>query len=489
MTDEICSQTLSSLVAALDTKACTSAEATQACLERIENTNGVLGSFLQVEAESAMNAAKAADQRRQQGRPLSSLDGVPISLKDNLLTEGVPTQAASRILEDYRPPYDATVVKKLKDAGAVLLGKVNCDEFAMGSSNENSAYGVCKNPWNTAYSPGGSSGGSAASVASGQSFASLGTDTGGSVRQPAAFCGVVGLKPSYGRVSRFGVVAFASSLDQVGPISRDVRGCAMLLNAIAGHDARDATSVQTPVANYLDALQEDLDGLQVGIPQLESFADGLTPSVALALDDAKRALAAKGATLVDIELPHSQYAVATYYILASSEAASNLARYDGVRYGPRKGEENGLQSLYEETRGQLFGQEVKRRILLGNYVLSAGYYDAYYVRAQKVRRLIAQDFQQAFEKVDVILTPTSPTPAFRLGEKSDDPLQMYLSDIFTIQANLAGIPAISVPGAWTDEGLPLGIQLMAPAFGEEKLFRAAYGLESELQLESRKPLL
>lgn len=489
MSDEIWSQSLSSIVDALQNKTCTSVDATQACLERIEKTNEVLGSFLYVDTDAAMAAARASDQRRQAGNTLSKLDGVPISLKDNLLTEGVKTQAASRILEGYRPPYDATVVKKLKAAGAVLLGKVNCDEFAMGSSNENSAYGACKNPWNIEYAPGGSSGGSAASVAAGQSFGSLGTDTGGSVRQPAAFCGVVGLKPTYGRVSRFGVVAFASSLDQVGPLSRDVRGCAMLLETIAGHDERDATCVNAPVGDYFQGMEKDLRGMRVGVPRLDEMNDGLAHTLVASLDDTKRALSAQGATLVDVDLPHSQYAVATYYILASSEAASNLARYDGVRYGPRLGEEQGLQSLYEETRGQLFGQEVKRRILLGNYVLSAGYYDAYYVRAQKARRLIAQDFQRAFENVDLILTPTSPTPAFRLGEKTEDPLQMYLSDIFTIQANLAGIPAISVPSAWTDEGLPVGMQLMAPAFGEDKLFQAAYRLESELQLEPRQPAL
>lgn len=481
--------TLAKLARALDDKRLSAKEVTEACLSRVAALDEALGAFLRVDEEGALAAAKRSDERRQSGHALSPLDGVPLALKDNLLTEGVETTAGSRILEGYVPPYDATCTRKLKEAGAVLLGKLNCDEFGMGSSNENSAFKPCKNPWDPSRTPGGSSGGSAAAVAAGECFGALGTDTGGSIRQPAAFCGVVGVKPSYGRVSRFGVVAFASSLDQVGPFARDVESAALLLSTIAGFDARDATSVEREVPDYARALTGDVKGLKVGVPKEYLATEGLHPDVAKVVDDAKRALSQRGASLVEVSLPHTKYAVATYYLVATAEASSNLARYDGVRYGPRRGEEQGLSSLYEQTRGELFGDEVKRRIMLGTYALSAGYYDAYYLRAQKVRRRIAEDFQAAFDDVDLLLCPTSPTPAFRLGEKIGDPLTMYLSDIFTLSVNLAGLPGLSLNGGYTSEGLPVGVQLIGRAFDEETLLGGAFALEQELGLTERRPSL
>lgn len=479
--------TLSGLALALKEGRATSREATEACLAVIRARDEELGAFLLVDEERALAAAEAADVRRAHGAARSPLDGVPVALKDNLLTEGQETTAASRILSGFHPPYDATVTARLKAAGAVCLGKLNLDEFAMGSSNENSAYRPCKNPWDLTRTPGGSSGGSAASVAAGACFGSLGTDTGGSIRQPAAFCGLVGLKPTYGRVSRFGVVAFASSLDQVGPLARDVKGAALLLEAIAGFDVRDATSVERPVPAYAAGLTGHVRGLKVGLAREWFEASGLDDEVAKGLEDAKRALQDRGATLIDVSLPHTRYAVATYYIVASSEAASNLARYDGVRFGQRRGEEMGLLPMYEQTRGEGFGFEVERRILLGNYVLSAGYYDAYYLKAQKVRRRIADDFTRAFEEVDVLLGPTTPTPPFRLGEKVSDPLTMYLSDVFTLQANLAGLPALSLNVSFTESGLPVGAQLIGRPFAEEGLLNAAFALEGALGLEDRRP--
>lgn len=469
---------------------------TEQALKRIQERDDTLGCFLHLDAAQALAQARAADERRQHGKTLSLIDGIPLGIKDNILQEGVPTTAGSKILENYLPPFDATVVKKLKEAGAVLLGKLNLDEFAMGSSTENSAYRVCRNPHDEERTPGGSSGGSAASVAAGFCAGSLGTDTGGSIRQPASFCGVVGIKPTYGRVSRFGVVAYASSLDQVGPLAADVESAALLLDTISGFDPRDSTSVDMPATETVKHLrdQKDLAGMRIGLPHEYADESALHPDVAAALEHAKKALMARGATLVDISLPHTKYCIAAYYIVATAEASSNLARYDGIRYGPRADAKN-LAGVYEETRGQFFGDEVKRRLMLGTYVLSAGYYDAYYVKAQKVRRLLAEDFRKAFDVtqggVDAILCPTAPAPAFKIGEKTGDPLQMYLSDIFTISANLAGIPAISLNAGWSsavssDENsqvkkLPVGVQLMGNTFDEVKLLQIAHHLEQELK--------
>lgn len=472
---------------ALKSKQISSRELTEQCLERIARHDKAIGAFLHVAPERALQQADSSDKRRAKGEAFGPLDGIPIALKDNFLTNDMPTTAASRILESYQSPYDGTATKRLKNAGAVIVGKLNCDEFAMGSSNENSAYGVCRNPWDLERSPGGSSGGSAAAVSAGMVYGTLGTDTGGSIRQPAAFCGVTGLKPSYGRVSRFGVVAFASSLDQVGPLASDAEGCAELLQAIAGFDERDSTSLNVEVPSYVDAMHTPLRGLRIGLPREYFEADGLDNEVANVFQNVKALLQDLGATLIDISLPHTSYAVATYYVIATAEAASNLARYDGIRFGPREDTEAGLSSMYAQTRGKRFGQEVKRRIMLGNYVLSSGYYDAYYLRGQKVRHLIAEDFKSAYESVDLILCPTTPTAPFRLGENTTDPLKMYLSDIFTISANLAGLAAISIKGGFTKAGLPIGIQLMAPPLAEPQLLQASFQLEGALGLLDRLP--
>lgn len=451
------------------------------CFDQIDKHDRDLGCFLRLDKKGALAQAQSSDTRRKDGVTLGPLDGVPIGLKDLILTEGLETTTASKILEGFIPPYDATVTKRLKAGGAIILGKLNQDEFAMGSSNEMSAYGICHNPWDLSKSPGGSSGGSAAAVAAPFCFGTLGTDTGGSIRLPASFCGVVGLKPTYGRVSRFGVIAFASSLDQVGPLTKDVQSNAIMLGAIAGHDERDSTSVRKSVPDYLATLDSDISGIKVGIPK-EYFSHGLDQSVEKANQNALAILEKKGAKLVEISLPHNKYAVATYYIVATAEASSNLSRYDGIRYGPRLGGECELRELYEQTRGRLFGAEVKRRIMLGTYVLSAGYYDAYYLRAQKVRRLFAEDFSKAFEKVDVILAPTSPSTAFGIGEKVDDPLKMYLNDIFTIGANLAGLPGMSINTGFCEKSLPIGSQIIAKPFDEARIFNVAYHIEKELDL-------
>jgi aspartyl-tRNA(Asn)/glutamyl-tRNA(Gln) amidotransferase subunit A len=464
--------------AALAKKTLSSAELTALSLERIAKSDGKLGAFLHVTAEAAGEAAKASDARRAGGKARGPLDGVPIAVKDIFLTKGVPTTCGSRILEGFVPPYDGTVVARLREAGAVLVGKLNMDEFAMGSSTENSAFKVCRNPYDLARTPGGSSGGSAAAVASRQIFGALGTDTGGSIRQPASFCGVVGLKPTYGRVSRYGVVAFASSLDQVGPFGRTVADVATLLSVIAGHDPNDMTSSAREVPDYLAGLEGGARGLRIGVPR-EYFGAGSAPGVEARVTEALATLEKAGAKLVPLSLPHTKYAVAAYYLIAPAEASSNLARYDGIRYGPRivrKG--GGLKDLYAETRGQLFGREPKRRIMLGTYALSAGYYDAYYLRAQKVRTLIRRDFDEAFRFCDVVAGPTSPTTAFALGEKTGDPLQMYLADIFTISCNLAALPGLSLP-CGTDGGLPVGLQLMGRPFDEATLLRAARAYERE----------
>jgi aspartyl-tRNA(Asn)/glutamyl-tRNA(Gln) amidotransferase subunit A len=455
-----------------------SREATEAALGRIAESGARLGTFLRVTAGEARAAAAAADERTARGERRSALDGVPLAVKDIFLTRGVETTAGSRILEGYRPPYDAAVVERLEAAGAVLLGKLNMDEFAMGSSNENSAYGPCRNPWDPARTPGGSSGGSAAALAARQAWGTLGTDTGGSIREPAAFCGVVGLKPTYGRVSRYGVIAFASSLDQPGPLARTVGDAAALLQVIAGRDPRDMTSSPRPVDDYLAGLEQGARGLRIGVPR-EWFQDGVEAGVLARVREALALYERLGATLVEVSLPHARYGVAAYYLIAPAEASSNLARYDGVRYGLRA-PAKGLREMYAETRARGFGAEPKRRIMLGTYALSAGYYDAYYLRAQKVRTLVRRDFDQAFERCDVVAGPVAPTVAFRLGEKVDDPLQMYLADVFTITCNLAALPGLSVPcGLHPAERMPVGLQLVGRPFDEATLFRAARALERE----------
>ncbi len=447
----------------------------EASLERIRALDARLHAFLRLTEVEARSAAKASAQRRKSKKPLGPLDGVPVALKDIFCMEGVETCCGSKILRGYVPPYDATVVRKLKQAGAVIVGKLNMDEFAMGSSTENSAFGPTMNPWDLARTPGGSSGGSAAAVAARMVAGTLGTDTGGSIRQPAAMVGCAGMKPTYGRVSRFGVIAFASSLDQVGPFAQDVRGVAYLLTAIAGHDPNDQTSSTRPVPDYAAALDKGVRGLRIGVPA-EYFGEGLAPEVEKAVRAGVEKLRAQGCEIREISLPNSPHAIATYYIVATAEASSNLARYDGVRYGHRA-KANQLLEMYEKTRAEGFGAEVKRRIMLGTYALSAGYYDAYYLRAQKVRALIRRDFDQAFAAVDVVLSPTSPTTAFRLGEKMDDPLAMYLNDVYTVPANLAGLPGISVPAGFDSKGLPIGLQLIGRPFEEETLLRIARAAE------------
>jgi aspartyl-tRNA(Asn)/glutamyl-tRNA(Gln) amidotransferase subunit A len=477
--------TLNELRTGLDRREFSSTEVTRACLARIAATDPRLNAFITVCGEPALAEAEAADRRLAGGGATAALTGIPLAVKDIFNTAGVRTTCASRILDNYIAPYDATAFARLKAQGAVLLGKVNMDEFAMGSSNENSAFGPVRNPWDTSRVPGGSSGGSAACVAARQAPAALGTDTGGSIRQPASHCGVVGLKPTYGRVSRYGVIAYASSLDQVGPLTRDVRDCALLLQAIAGHDPLDSTSVDTPVPDYPAGLRPDLHGVRIGLPQ-EYFVAGLDDNVRKALEGAVATCRALGAELVEVSLPHTGYAVACYYLIATAEASSNLARYDGVRFGRRAANPAGLLDMYQQSRAQGFGSEVKRRIMLGTYALSSGYYDAYYLKAQKVRTLIRQDFLAAFAKVDVILTPVAPTPAFRLGEKTADPLQMYLSDIFTIPVNLAGTCAMSLPCGWSGAGLPIGMQLIGKPFAEAEILRAAFAYEQATEWHKRK---
>jgi aspartyl-tRNA(Asn)/glutamyl-tRNA(Gln) amidotransferase subunit A len=461
-------------------------ELTEAILERISAVDGDMRAYLTLTPERALEQARAADEARAAGKD-GILLGIPLAIKDVLCTEGVQTTAGSRILEGFTPPYDATALRHLKGAGAVILGKTNTDEFAMGSSTENSAYVTTRNPWDLSRVPGGSSGGSAAAVAADACLAALGTDTGGSVRQPASLCGVVGLKPTYGRVSRYGLIAFASSLDQIGVLTKDVTDAAILLGAIAGHDPCDSTSADMPVPDYRAALTGDVRGVRVGVPR-EYFIEGLQADVEAAVRAAVDTLAALGAEVREVSLPHTDYALPVYYLIAPAEASANLARYDGVRYGLRA-ESASLHALYETTRGQGFGPEVKRRIMLGTYALSAGYYEAYYLKAQKARTLIKADFDSAFEEVDVILGPTSPTTAFRIGEKIDDPLQMYLSDVFTLSMNLAGICGLSMPCGFDEHGLPIGMQVTGPAFGEEQVLGVAYAYEQATDWHSRRPPL
>ena len=464
-------------------------EIVKAYFQRIAVVESKVKAYITPARKDALTKeADDLDYKLRGWRKTMPLTAMPIAVKDNICTEGVKTTCGSRMLEGFVPPYDATVVSRLKAQGYFLIGKTNLDEFAMGSSTENSAFGPTRNPWNLTCIPGGSSGGSAAAVAADLCVAALGSDTGGSIRQPAACCGVVGLKPTYGRVSRYGLVAFASSLDQIGPITKDVRDAALMLQVIAGHDPLDSTSADVPVPDYQKALKFNLRGMKVGVP-MEFFAEGLDPEVELAVRTAIIKLQELKAEIRVISLPMTQYAVATYYLIATAEASSNLARYDGVKYGYRAAKEKGLLEMYMKTRQEGFGAEVKRRIMLGTYALSAGYYDAYYGKAQAVRTLIKRDFDEAFKDVDVIVTPTMPTPAFKLGEKVQDPLQMYLSDIYTISVNLAGVPAIVVPCGFSSGKLPIGLQIIGRPFEEDKIIRAAYAYEQATDWRAKKPAL
>lgn len=461
-------------------------EVTTAHLDAIALRDGKVQAFLNVDWDAAQAQARAVDEKRKRGEKIGKLGGLPVAVKDVICTKGVVTTCSSKMLKNFVPPYDAHVISRLQDEDAVLIGKTNMDEFAMGSSTENSAMQVTRNPWDLERTPGGSSGGSAAAVAAEMAPLSLGSDTGGSIRQPAGFCGVVGMKPTYGRVSRYGLVAYASSLDQIGPFANDVSGAALLLETLAGHDCRDSTSVNAPVPDYSRSVDEPLKGLRIGVAK-EHFVSGLNPEVEKAIRAALDVYKSLGAQIKDVSLPHSKYAVAVYYIVAPSEASSNLARYDGVHYGHRAEKFENMIDMYSASRGEGFGSEVKRRIMLGTYALSAGYYDAYYVKALKVRRLIRNDFDAAFRDVDVIASPVTPTPAFKIGELIDDPLAMYLSDIYTISANLAGLPGISIPAGFSSTNLPIGLQLLAPPFEEERLLRTARMFERETEWHKRRP--
>ncbi|GFO68636.1 glutamyl-tRNA(Gln) amidotransferase subunit A [Geomonas limicola] len=484
---EIFELTIHELHEKLKAKELSSVEATKALLTRIDAVEERVNAYITVTPEEALKEAEAADRRIAQGE-IDLLTGIPVGLKDIFVTKGIRTTCGSKILHNFVPPYDGTAVARLKERGAVILGKLNQDEFAMGSSSESSYFGTTRNPWNLEYIPGGSSGGSSAAIAAQEAMATLGTDTGGSIRQPASHCGCVGLKPTYGRVSRYGVIAYASSLDQVGPLTRDVKDAAIMLGAVAGYDPMDSTSVNTPVPDYLAGLEGGVKGLKIGLPK-EYFIEGLDPDVKKALDRAIELYRALGAEIREVSLPHTEYAVATYYLIATAEASSNLARYEGVRFGHRSEAARGLTEMFAKSRAEGFGSEVKRRIMLGTYALSSGYYDAYYLKAQKVRTLIMQDFLKAFEDVDVLLTPVAPTPAFKIGEKLADPLQMYLSDIFTIPVNLAGTCGMSIPAGLSAAGLPIGLQLVGRPFGEQSILNAAYAFERETDWHKKKPAL
>jgi len=463
-----------------------SVELTRAVLDRIDAVEDKIDAYITVSRELALLQAAKADALIS-GGDMGPLTGIPLGIKDLMCTRNLATSCGSKILQGFVPPFDATVVRKLNEAGAVTVGKLNMDEFAMGSSTENSGIKITRNPWDSSRIPGGSSGGSAAAVSADMCLAALGSDTGGSIRQPASHCGVVGLKPTYGRVSRFGLVAFASSLDQIGPLTKNVSDCAHLLNVIAGYDSSDSTSVPQDVPDYTTALDGDLQGVKIGIPQEFSATAGLDPSVLSAINSAIEVLEGLGAERVPVTLPHTEYAVAVYYVIAPSEASSNLARYDGVKYGFRNPDHKNLMNMYRSTRSRGFGLEVQRRIIIGTYCLSAGYYDAYYGKASQVRTLIRQDFTKAFETCDVILCPVAPTAAFKIGDNVDDPLTMYLSDIFTLSANLAGIPGMSVPCGFSAEGLPVGLQIMGSHFNEEILLKVAYGFEQATEFHKKKP--
>jgi len=476
----------------LKQKEISSVELTRAVLDRIEAVDDKVGAYITVAGDIAMKQAQLADRAISNGkcRPLT---GIPLAIKDLICTKGLKTTCASKILENFIPQYNATVIKKLTNQGAVIIGKTNMDEFAMGSSTENSGLKLTCNPWNLTHIPGGSSGGSAAAVAADMCLGALGSDTGGSIRQPASHCSVAGLKPTYGRVSRFGLVAFASSLDQIGPLTKDVTDCAILLNTVSGYDNNDSTSVQQDVPDYTSflkkGLKKGLEGLTVGIVREYGARKGLDDDVSDAVNNAVGIIENLGAKCIEVTLPHTEYAVAAYYVIAPAEASSNLARYDGVKYGFRDKDKTDLMDMYKSTRSQGFGSEVQRRIIIGTYCLSAGYYDAYYGKASQVRTLIMEDFKKAFNSCDVILSPVTPTPAFKIGENVDDPLTMYLSDIFTLSANLAGIPGMSVPCGFSKTGLPIGLQIMGSHFGEEKILKTAYNFEQVTDFHKKKPAL
>lgn len=511
---DLIDRTATDLLADLKSGQLTSVEVTSAFLDQIEQYDGLIRAFIRSDRELALETAEQIDRRRAAGEPVGALGGLPVAVKDVVCTQGQPTTCASKMLEHFVPPYDATIITRLKQADAVLIGKTNMDEFAMGSTTENSHVGITRNPWDPKRVPGGSSGGAAACVAARMAPLSVGSDTGGSIRQPASFCGVVGLKPTYGRVSRYGLVAFASSLDQLGPLAHTAEDAALLLEVLAGHDPMDATSAEEPVPPFTQTVRQPLDGLKLGVVR-EHFGDGLDTQVQAAVDEAIQVYRSLGATVQDVSLPHSRYAIATYYIIAPSEASSNLARYDGVHYGYRTdekamlaeleeerkrleaaGDQVGLDQLdsplirmYRKTRSEGFGAEVKRRIMLGTYALSAGYYDAYYLKALKVRRLIRNDYDAAFREVDLLIGPVTPTAAFGIGEKMDDPLSMYLGDLYTVSANLAGVGGISVPCGLTADGLPIGLQLQAPAMAEDRLLRAARMFQQATDWHQRRPHL
>ncbi len=472
----------------LDSRKISAQELTRSILDRVNAIDGKIGAYLTVSDQTALQEARQADEAIQKG-DIQPLTGIPIAVKDVVCTRGIRTTCASRMLENFIPPYDATVIEKLRQSGAVILGKSNMDEFAMGSSTENSGFQLTRNPWDLDRIPGGSSGGSAAAVAADMCLGALGSDTGGSIRQPASHCGVVGIKPTYGRVSRYGLVAFASSLDQIGPLTKTVADGALLLNAISGYDPKDSTSVHVKVPDYTHALNQSLKGLRVGIPREYHTSEGLDPEVSAAVARAIDIIKELGADGIDISLPHTDLAVAVYYVIAPSEASSNLARYDGVKFGFRDETTDDLATMYRRTRSRGFGPEVQRRILLGTYALSAGYYDAYYKKASQVRTLIIEDFKTAFSRCDVILSPIAPTPAFKIGEKKEDPLTMYLSDVFTLSANLAGIPGLSVPCGFSQKGLPIGLQIMGPHFNESVLLQVAHQFETQTDFHKRKPTL
>jgi aspartyl-tRNA(Asn)/glutamyl-tRNA(Gln) amidotransferase subunit A len=483
---ELCRLGISELTALLQKREVSAREVAESVFTQIDSVEAKINAYVTLTREEAFKAAEEADRIISSGEN-KSLTGIPVAVKDNMCTKGILTTCASKILYNFVPPYDSTVTARLKEHGFVLTGKTNLDEFAMGSSTENSGFHITKNPWDTTRIPGGSSGGSAAAVAADECAAALGSDTGGSIRLPASFCGVVGLKPTYGRVSRYGLVAFASSLDQIGPLTKNVGDCALMLNIISGRDPRDSTSAPIEVPDFTEVLGREIKGLKIGIPR-EYFVEGIDKDVEETVKSAIRRLEALGAIPVDISLPHTGYAVATYYLLATAEASSNLARYDGVKYGFREEGED-LMEMYMKSRAKGFGPEVKRRIMLGTYALSAGYYDAYYKKAQQVRTLIKRDFEAAFEAADIIAAPVSPTPAFRIGEKVADPLQMYLADIFTISVNLAGVPGASVPCGFSGNGLPIGLQLIGKHFDEETILRVAYAYEQSTDWHKRRPAL
>jgi aspartyl-tRNA(Asn)/glutamyl-tRNA(Gln) amidotransferase subunit A len=477
-------KSISEIVEKIKSKQIKAVDVVQESLDRIEKLNPKINAFVKINPK-AIEDAKKIDEMIAAGKDPGPLAGIPVGIKDMLCTEGLETTACSNILKGFIPPYSSTVVERMKAAGAVVVGKTNCDEFAMGSSNENSCFGVVQNPWKSGYVAGGSSGGSAAAIAARLCFATIGTDTGGSIRQPASFCGVVGIKPTYGRVSRYGIIAFASSLDQAGPMANSVEDTALVLEVISGHDGKDSTSSQEPVPKWSKDVKNSLKGLKIGLPK-EYFSDVVNKEIRARIDEAIATAKNAGAEIVDISLPNTEHSVSTYYLVSASEASSNLARYDGIRFGPRKGGHD-LEDVYKKSRGQGFGKEVKRRIMLGTYALSSGYYDAYYRKACQVRNILQKDFLNAFEKCDVILSPVTTSPAFKIGERIDNPLEMYLNDIFTTSTNLAGLPGMSVPGGVTSEGLPVGVQLTAKHYDEQKLFNVAKCIELAQKPETRIP--